>query len=68
MGEIEDRSTKAYVSPACFAIYRASLGHADCVFAFLNAAFAERDPYLTRVDAEPYFAPFRSDQRYRDLW
>ena len=24
----------------------------------------ERDPYLTRMDAEPYFEPFRSDPRY----
>ena len=37
------------------------------MFEFLQAALAERDPYLTRMDAEPYFDPFRSDPRYRDL-
>ncbi len=31
------------------------------------ASLAERDPYLTRMDAEPYFEPFRSDPRYRSL-
>jgi hypothetical protein len=28
---------------------------------------AERDPYLTRMDAEPYFDAFHSDPRYREL-
>ena len=37
------------------------------MFKFLQAALAERDPYLTRVDSEPHFDPFRSDPRYRDL-
>jgi hypothetical protein len=37
------------------------------MFEFLQAALAERDPYLTRMDSEPYFEPFRSDRRYRDL-
>jgi hypothetical protein len=37
------------------------------MFKYLQAALAERDPYLTRMDAEPYFDPFRSDSRYRDL-
>jgi hypothetical protein len=37
------------------------------MFPFLEAAVAERDPYLTRMDAEPYFEPFRSDRRYRGL-
>jgi hypothetical protein len=27
------------------------------MFAFLHAAWSERDPYLTRIDAEPYFPP-----------
>jgi hypothetical protein len=38
------------------------------MFEFLQSALAERDPYLTRMDAEPYFEPFRSDQRYRTCW
>jgi len=37
------------------------------MFGFFQAALAERDPYLTRMDAEPCFEPFRSDPRYRDL-
>src|SRR5258708_36949756 len=67
MEEVMERSLKHYVSPACFGVYHAPLGQADRMFEFLQAALAECDPYLTRVDAEPYFDPFRSDPRYRDL-
>ena len=67
MEEVMERSSKHYVSPACFGVYHAALGQADRMFEFLQAALAERDPYLTRMDAEPYFDPFRSAPRYRDL-
>lgn len=67
MDEVMERRSVQYVSPACFAVYHAALGHADKMFEYLHAAFAERDPYLTRMDAEPYFEPYRSDPLYRDL-
>ncbi len=67
MEEVTTRRARHFVSPVCFAVYHAALGQADKVFEFLSAAAADRDPYLTRVDAEPYFEPHRSDPRYRDL-
>lgn len=67
MEEIRLRSSGRYVSPACFSVYFAALGQSDNVFASLLGALDERDPYLTRVDAEPYFEPFRPDPRYGDL-
>jgi tetratricopeptide (TPR) repeat protein len=67
MEEIRLRSARQYVSPACFSIYFAALGQSDHVFASLQAALDERDPYLTRVDAEPYFEPFRPDPRFGEL-
>jgi hypothetical protein len=67
MEGVMERRSKQYVSPACFGIYHAALGHADSMFEFLQAALSERDPYLTRMDAEPYFDPFRPDPRYRDI-
>ncbi|MGA2738830.1 MAG: protein kinase [Bryobacteraceae bacterium] len=67
MEEVRARSSKHYVSPACFAVYHAALGEVDKTFGFLEGALAERDPYLTRIDAEPCFEPFRPDPRYRDL-
>jgi serine/threonine protein kinase/Tfp pilus assembly protein PilF len=67
MEEVRERSLKHYVSPVCFSIYHAALGNTDRMFEFLHAALAERDPYLTRMDAEPYFDAFHSDPRYREL-
>jgi len=67
MDEVTERSSKQYVSPACFGIYYAALGEADRMFEFLEAALPARDPYLTRMDAEPYFDAFHSDPRYREL-
>jgi serine/threonine protein kinase/Tfp pilus assembly protein PilF len=67
MDEVRERSVKHFVSPACFGVYYAALGQADGMFEFLEAALAERDPYLTRMNAEPYFDPFRSDPRFRKL-
>ncbi|HUK30913.1 MAG TPA: protein kinase [Candidatus Acidoferrum sp.] len=67
MEEVRERGSRQYVSPACFGVYQAAIGQADQMFEFLRAALAERDPYLTRMDAEPYFVPFRSDPRYQDL-
>jgi TolB-like protein/tRNA A-37 threonylcarbamoyl transferase component Bud32 len=67
MHGIMERSSKHYISPACFAVYHAALGQVDQMFEYLQGAFAERDPYLTRMDAEPYFLPFHPDPRYRDL-
>ncbi len=65
--QLRKQSVMHYVSPACFAVYHAALGQADKVFEFLEAALAERDPYLTRMDPEPSFEPFREDPRYRSL-
>ncbi len=65
--EVREGSSKHYVSPAYLAIYHAALGRTDKMFEVLKAALDERDPYLTRMDAEPCFASFRSDPRYREL-
>jgi len=67
MAEVLESRAQRHVTPACFAVYHAALGQADRVFEFLEAALAERDPYLTRMDAEPIFEPYRRDPRYRDL-
>jgi serine/threonine protein kinase len=64
---LRQRGIKQYVSPACFGIYYAAAEQAGKMFEVLEAALAERDPYLTRIDAEPYFGAFRTDLRYRSL-
>jgi len=67
MEEVREKSARQYVSPVCSAIYLAALGDADGMFERLEAAWEERDPYLTRMDAEPCLEAFHSDRRYRAL-
>jgi hypothetical protein len=67
MAELAERRSRSYVSSAAFAVYYAAVGQADLMFESLNAALAEREPFLTRMDAEPYFWPYRSDPRYQGL-
>jgi serine/threonine protein kinase/Tfp pilus assembly protein PilF len=67
MAEVLEKSKKQFVSPVCFAIYHAAAGDTEKTFEFLEAAFAERDPYLTRISAEPYFDSYHGDPRYHQL-
>ncbi len=67
MDRVRERGSRQFVSPTCFGVYYAALGEPEKMFEYLDAAFALRDPYLTRMDAEPYFEPYRSDPRYREL-
>ena len=64
---LNERSATQYVSPMAFAIYHGGIGQADRMFECLEAALAERDPYMTRMDSEPNFEPYRADARYVDL-
>ena len=64
MKELANGKPERHVSPACFGIYEAAIGRPDKMFEFLDAAWSERDPYLTRIEAEPYFDPYRSDPRF----
>jgi serine/threonine protein kinase/Tfp pilus assembly protein PilF len=62
--ELANRKPEQHVSPACLGIYEAANGRPDKMFEFLDAAWSERDPYLTRIESEPYFDPYRSDPRF----
>jgi eukaryotic-like serine/threonine-protein kinase len=67
MEELRQRSSKQYISPTGFAIYHAALGDRERALEHLHASFADRDPYVTRMAAEPYFDFLHSDPRYREL-
>jgi tetratricopeptide (TPR) repeat protein len=67
MADVRERSTRQHVSPISFGVYHAALGQTDSMFEWLQVALAERDPYLTRMAAEPCFAAYRTDPRYREL-
>lgn len=65
--QFEARSETNYVSAISFALYYRSLGDADAVFKFLEAALADRDPYLAGIMGDPLLDAFRSDPHYRAL-
>ncbi len=65
--EARERNPEGYFSPMCPALYHAYLGEADPMFDCLEAALADREPYLPRMTADPLLDPFRSDPRYRAL-
>jgi eukaryotic-like serine/threonine-protein kinase len=60
-------SNQAYVSPMYFVFIYARLGEKDQAFAWLDRAFAERQPWLTQLRTDPQFQPLRSDPRFGDL-
>jgi hypothetical protein len=61
------RGRSKYVSPTCFAIYEAALGRSERAVDYLETSLADRDPYVTRMAAEPYFDFLRENARYREL-
>jgi serine/threonine-protein kinase len=65
--ELKAKSARQYVSPTCFAIYHAALGDGERAVEYLEASFADRDPYVTRMAAEPYFDFLQTNTRYREL-
>jgi eukaryotic-like serine/threonine-protein kinase len=67
IAEVKETGTKRFVSPASFGVYYAAVNEPEEMFRFLHDAARERDSYLTRMDAEPYFDPYRSDPRYLAL-
>ncbi len=67
VAELKEKAQKQFVSSICFSIYYAATGETDKLFQSLNAAFAERDPALTRMNTEPYCDPYKSDARFIEL-
>jgi serine/threonine-protein kinase len=65
--ELKAKSARQYISPTCFAIYHAALGDGERAVEYLEASFEDRDPYVTRMAAEPYFDFLQTNTRYREL-
>ena len=61
------RAKGTYVPSSFFAQIYVALGENGQGFAWLEKAYAERDPYLARLKVDPAFDPIRSDSRFQDL-
>jgi TolB-like protein/Flp pilus assembly protein TadD len=62
--ELRERAQHAYVKPLAFAWIAISLDERDTAFAWLEQAYADRDPYLTLLTADPVYDRLRGDPRF----
>jgi TolB-like protein/Flp pilus assembly protein TadD len=65
--ELEANARREYVSPWQLAVANLGLGDRDRTFAWLDSAYAERDPFLLSGISGPLWDPVRSDQRFARL-
>ena len=67
IAELQERSTRSYISPTIIAFIYAGLGENDRAFAWLEKAFDGRDFILVLLKADPTFDRLRPDPRFADL-
>jgi tetratricopeptide (TPR) repeat protein len=67
LNELRTRATREYVSAYYLALVYAGLGLRDEVFAELDKAIDERQPYLFLLNVEPPFLSLHSDPRFQDV-
>jgi pentatricopeptide repeat protein len=65
--ELNDHAQHTYVKPLAFAWIAISLDEQDAAFAWLEQAYADRDPYLTLLTADPVYDRLRADPRFTSL-
>jgi TolB-like protein/DNA-binding winged helix-turn-helix (wHTH) protein len=64
---VEEIAKTKHVPPSRFANLYVRLGHRDEAFAFLDKAFAEKDPLVIQFKIEPAYDSLRNDPRYAEL-
>ena len=64
---VQDLSKEFYVSPYDLAVIHTGLRQTDQAFAYLEKAYADRSPRVTRLNVEPWFDSLRADSRFRSL-
>ncbi len=67
LGEMEERSRRAYVPSYFFALVHAGLEDKDRAFEWLERAYQERSTVLAYLQLDPRIANLRGDPRFSDL-
>lgn len=65
--QLNEKAKKSYVSPYDFADLTLRVGDREGAIQWLQAAYAERSPYLVFLQIEPRMDPLRNDPRFQDL-
>jgi pentatricopeptide repeat protein len=67
LAELHERAQHTYVKPLAAAWILIGLGAKDLAFTWLDQAYAEHDPYLTLLNADPVYDSLRADPRFTAL-
>ena len=67
LNELRARAKRSYVPPSLFAQIHLGLGEKKQGLAWLETAYANRDPYLVWLKVDPAFDSVRSDPAFQDL-
>jgi TolB-like protein/DNA-binding winged helix-turn-helix (wHTH) protein/Tfp pilus assembly protein PilF len=67
LAELHERAQHSYVKPLAAAWILIGLGAKDLAFTWLDQAYAEHDPYLTLLNADPVYDSLRPDPRFTTL-
>ena len=67
LAELHERAQHAYIRPLAFAWISIGLNEKDPAFAWLDKAYAEHDPYLTLLNADPVYDSLHADPRFTAL-
>jgi eukaryotic-like serine/threonine-protein kinase len=67
LAEMDELSSRRYVSPMNRALVYAGLGESDQAFEWLDKAYNERSQWLSEIKADPAFDSLRSDARFPEL-
>ena len=67
LDQLEQESSKTYVSPYCFADVYLGAGDKDQLFTWLEKAYEERVRQMVMLKVEPQFDSVRSDPRFQSL-
>jgi TolB-like protein/DNA-binding winged helix-turn-helix (wHTH) protein/Flp pilus assembly protein TadD len=65
--QLRAKATKSYVSPYDFADFSLRAGDREEALKWLEAAYAERSPYLVFLHIEPRMDSLRDDPRFQEL-
>jgi TolB-like protein/DNA-binding winged helix-turn-helix (wHTH) protein/Tfp pilus assembly protein PilF len=65
--ELQERAQHTYVKPLTFAWIALGLDERDQAIVWLEQAYADRDPYLTLLAADPVYDSLHADPRFTAL-
>lgn len=67
LGELQERTTSAYVPSTCFAIVHLGLGEREEALRLLEKACDDRDLPLTSISVHPIYDELRGEARFENL-